>query len=82
MREVDGLVFTEEEVDLDRLEKQIFVWKLDLEGGRGGKTQLESMLAERLMRESALLMRTLLSYASPEGREDSPRAESLPRGGM
>ncbi len=35
MREVDGLVYTEEEVKLDRLEKHIFVWKLDLEGGVG-----------------------------------------------
>jgi hypothetical protein len=28
MREVDGLVFTEEEVNLDRLEKHVFVWKI------------------------------------------------------
>ncbi len=28
MREVDGLVFTEEEVNLDRLEKHVFMWKL------------------------------------------------------
>jgi hypothetical protein len=63
MREVDGLVYTEEEVNLDRLEKHIFVWKMDLEGTRGSKSKLEMMLAERLMRESALLMRTLRSYA-------------------
>jgi hypothetical protein len=56
MREVDGLVFTEEEVNLDRLEKHVFVWKLDLEGGRGRSSPLEVMLAERLMRESALLI--------------------------
>ncbi len=35
MREVDGLVYTEEEVNLERLEKNIFMWKLDLEGGVG-----------------------------------------------
>jgi hypothetical protein len=29
MREVDALVYTEEEVNLDRLEKHIFVWKMD-----------------------------------------------------
>jgi hypothetical protein len=55
MREVDGLVYTEEEVNLDRLEKHIFVWKLDLEGGVGeSNMHLEALLAERLMRESAL----------------------------
>jgi hypothetical protein len=67
MREVDALVYTEEEVNLDRLEKHIFVWKMDLEGTRGSKSALESMLAERLMRESALLMRTLRTYAADEG---------------
>ncbi len=64
MRKVDGLVFTEE-VNMDRLEKHIFACKLDLDGGRGGGAQLENMLAERLMHESALLMRTLRSYAVP-----------------
>ncbi len=68
MREVDGLVYTEEKVKLDRLEKHIFVWKLDLEGGMGDSNlHLEALLAERLMRESALLMQTLKSYAVPEG---------------
>ena len=66
MREVDGLVYTEEEVRLDRLEKHIFVWKLDLEGGVGeDNLHLEALLAKRLMRESALLMQTLRSYAVP-----------------
>jgi hypothetical protein len=66
MREVDGLVYTEEEVKLDRLEKHIFVWKLDLEGGVGeDNLHLEALLAKRLMRESALLMQTLKSYAVP-----------------
>ncbi len=83
MREVDGLVFTEEEVNLDRLEKHVFVWKLDLEGGRGGSSPLEAMLAERLMRESALLMRTLLSYVPANDKESPPKAVSPPprRGG-
>ena len=68
MREVDGLVYTEEEVKLDRLEKHIFVWKVDLEGSMGeSNLHLEALLAERLMRESALLMQTLRSYAVPEG---------------
>ncbi len=68
MREVDGLVYTEEEVKLDRLEKHIFVWKVDLEGSVGGSNlHLEGLLAERLMRESALLMQTLRTYAVPAG---------------
>jgi hypothetical protein len=70
MREVDGLVYTEEEVKLDRLEKHIFVWKVDLEGGIGeSNMHLEALLAERLMRESALLMQTLRSFAVPEGSD-------------
>jgi hypothetical protein len=83
MREVDGLVFTEEEVNLDRLEKHIFVWKLDLEEGRGGSSPLEAMLADRLMRESALLMRTLLSYVPAKDKESPLKAVSSPprRGG-
>ncbi len=68
MREVDGLVYTEEEVKLDRLEKHIFVWKVDLERSMGeSNLHLEALLAERLMRESTLLMQTLKSYAVPEG---------------
>ena len=75
MREVDGLVYTEEEVKLDRLEKHIFVWKVDLEGGMSeSNLHLEALLAERLMRESALLMQTLRSYAVPEGG-DPPKGE-------
>ena len=34
-QEVDGLVYTEEELGLDRVEKHIFVWKMDLEESRG-----------------------------------------------
>ncbi len=46
MREVDGLVYTEEEVKLDRLEKHIFVWKVDLEGSMGESSMhLEALLA-------------------------------------
>jgi hypothetical protein len=72
MREIDGLVYTEEEVKLDRLEKHIFVWKVDLEGGMGeSNMHLDALLAERLMRESALLMQTLRSYAIPEGTESA-----------
>jgi hypothetical protein len=83
MREVDGLVFTEEEVNLDRLEKHVFVWKLDLEEGRGGSSPLEAMLADRLMRESALLMRTLLSYVPAKDKESPPQGSVPPprRGG-
>jgi hypothetical protein len=36
---------------------------VDLEESRGGNVKLEMLLAQRLMRESALLMRTLLAYA-------------------
>ncbi len=54
MREVDGLVYFEEEVKLDRLEKHIFVWKVDLEGSMGeSNLHLEALLAERLMQKRA-----------------------------
>jgi hypothetical protein len=62
-QEIDGLVYTVEEVDLLRLEKHISVWKVDLEESRGGNRKLEVLLAQRLMRESTLLMRTLRAYA-------------------
>jgi hypothetical protein len=78
MREVDGLVYTEEEVKLDRLEKHIFVWKVYLEGSVGeSNMHLEALLAERLMRESALLMQTLKSYAVPDGSTRVSGAEPV-----
>jgi hypothetical protein len=81
MREVDGLVYTEEEVNLERLEKHIFVWKLDLEGGVGeSNLHLEALLAKRLMRESALLMQTLRSYAVPALADSTRGAEPVVRG--
>jgi hypothetical protein len=81
MREVDGLVYTEEEVNLDRLEKHIFVWKLDLEGGVGeSNLHLEALLAKRLMRESALLMQTLRSYAVPRTGDSTRGADPVIRG--
>jgi hypothetical protein len=40
------------------------------------------MLAECLMHESALLMRTLLSYVPAEDKEIPPKAMSPPRGGV
>jgi hypothetical protein len=74
-------VYTEEEVNLERLEKHIFVWKLDLEGGVGeSNMHLEALLAKRLMRESALLMQTLRSYAVPELTGASKGAEPVVRG--
>jgi hypothetical protein len=80
MREVDGLVYTEEEVNLDRLEKHIFVWKLDLEGGVGeSNLHLEALLAKRLMRESALLMQTLRSYAVPGSGDFTRGADPVVR---
>jgi hypothetical protein len=83
MREIDGLVYTEEEVKLDRLEKHIFVWKVDLEEGVGeSNMHLEALLAERLMRESALLMQTLRSYAVPEGSEFTNGTDLIFRGEM
>ncbi len=83
MREIDGLVYTEEEVKLDRLEKHIFVWKVDLEGGVGeSNMHLEALLAERLMRESALLMQTLRSYAVPEGSESTNGTDLVFRSDM
>jgi hypothetical protein len=39
-QEIDGLVYTVEEVDLLRLEKHISVWKVDLEESRGGNRKL------------------------------------------
>ncbi len=57
------MVYTVEEVDLLRLEKHISVWKVDLEESRGGNRKLQMLLAQRLMRESVLLMRTLRAYA-------------------
>jgi hypothetical protein len=81
MREVDGLVYTEEEVNLERLEKHIFVWKLDLEGGVGeSNLHLEALLAKRLMRESALLMQTLRSYAVPKATDSVKDTEPVVRG--
>jgi hypothetical protein len=65
-REIDGLVYTVEEVDLLRLEKHISVWKVDLEESRGGNRKLEMLLAQRLMRESVLLMKTLRTYAGDD----------------
>ena len=62
-QEISGLVYTVEEVDLLRLEKHISVWKVDLEESRGGNRKLEVLLAQRLMRESSLLMNTLRAYA-------------------
>jgi hypothetical protein len=59
-QEIDGLVYTVEEVDLLRLEKHISVWKVDLEENRGGNRKLEVLLAQRLMRESSLLKRIKL----------------------
>jgi hypothetical protein len=56
-------VYTVEEVDLLRLEKHISVWKVDLEESRGGNRKLEVLLAQRLMRESSLLIRSLRAYA-------------------
>jgi hypothetical protein len=75
-REIDGLVYTVEEVDLLRLEKHISVWKVDLEESRGGNRKLEMLLAQRLMRESVLLMKTLRAYAS--GDESRERGEREP----
>jgi hypothetical protein len=72
-QEIDGLVYTVEEVDLLRLEKHISVWKVDLEESRGGNRKLEVLLAQRLMRESSLLMRSLRAYAGnvvPEGKTE------------
>ncbi len=72
------MVYTVEEVDLLRLEKHISVWKVDLEESRGGNRKLEVLLAQRLMRESVLLMKTLRAYASDsvpaERRERVPPA--------
>ncbi len=78
-QEIDGLVYTVEEVDLLRLEKHISVWRVDLEESRGGNRKLEVLLAQRLMRESSLLMRSLRAYAGtsvpPERAEVQPMPE-------
>ncbi len=78
-QEIDGLVYTVEEVDLLRLEKHISVWRVDLEESRGGNRKLEVLLAQRLIRESSLLMRSLRAYAGtsvpPERAEVQPMPE-------
>ncbi len=57
-----------------------------MEVGFGGRTRrkflLEAMLADRLMRESALLMRTLLSYVPAKDKESPLKSVSPPRGGV
>ena len=82
-QEIDGLVYTEEELGLDRVEKHIFVWKMDLEESRGGGSQLELMLAKRLMVEGALLVKSLRSYAVKEdGRGSKQSVSMFQRGGI
>jgi hypothetical protein len=71
-------VNTVEEVDLLRLEKHINVWRVDLEESCGGNRKLEVLLAQRLMRESALLMRTLRAYAGSKVPVTSDRVQSVP----
>jgi hypothetical protein len=77
-REIDGLVYTVEEVDLLRLEKHITVWKVDLEESRGGNRKLEMLLAQRLMRESVLLMKTLRTYAGDAVYVDKSETRAVP----
>jgi hypothetical protein len=56
---------------------------VDLEGGVGeSNMHLEALLAEQLMRESALLMQTLRSYAVPEGSESTNGTDLIFRGEM
>ena len=82
-QEVDGLVYTEEELGLDRVEKHIFVWRMDLEESRGSGSQLEMLLAKRLMLEGALLVKSLRSYAMKEDGKGSEQSVSMfQRGGM
>ncbi len=54
VREVDGLAYTVEEVNLDRLEKQIQVWKVDLDErwGSGARSKRDYVLAHSLVRQS------------------------------
>jgi hypothetical protein len=71
-------VYTVEEVDLLRLEKHITVWKVDLEESRGGNRKLEMLLAQRLMRESVLLMKTLRTYAGDAVYVDRSETRVVP----
>ncbi len=77
-QEISGLVYTVEEVDLLRLEKHISVWKVDLEESRGGNRKLEVLLAQRLMRESSLLMSTLRAYAGDVLPAEKPVMVAVP----
>jgi hypothetical protein len=77
-QEINGLVYTVEEVDLLRLEKHISVWKVDLEESRGGNRKLEVLLAQRLMRESSLLMNTLRAYAGDVLPNERPVMVAVP----
>ena len=63
---VDSLVYTTEEVDLQRIEKHVGLWRFDLERHHGSGAMLESLMATRLMRECTLLMRALLQYGENE----------------
>jgi hypothetical protein len=71
-------VYTVEEVDLLRLEKHISVWKVDLEESRGGNRKLEVLLAQRLMRESSLLMRSLRAYAGDAVPREKTEVVTVP----
>jgi hypothetical protein len=61
MREVDGLVGTEE-LNFNPVEKHIFAWEIDLDDSPG-VNKLEMTLAQRLMQEGALLVNSLRAYA-------------------
>jgi hypothetical protein len=62
VKELAKLVYTVEEVDLDSLEKHITVWKVDLNESQGSGSGWKILLVQRLMREYALLMKTLRAY--------------------
>ncbi len=66
VREMDGLVHTVEEVDLDPLQKYFHVWKMDMDERRGSVAKLETLLAQKIMMESAQLMKNLRIYATDD----------------
>jgi hypothetical protein len=67
VRELESLIYTTEEVDIRRIEKHVGLWNFDLERHTGKGAKLEALMAARLMRESTLLARSLMGYASRSG---------------
>jgi hypothetical protein len=81
VRELESLIYTSAEIDIRRIEKHVGLWNFDLKRHFEKGAKLESLLAARRMRESILLVRTLLSYATrtgdSEGLSDSSSRKKI-----